>query len=84
MALHTSRIVDLETQMAEVRVQINTQHQDLKEAISALAASTKDNINALAASITCRWEKSSVQSPPRADAGTFDEPQHFRHQQRHS
>ncbi|CAL1411717.1 unnamed protein product [Linum trigynum] len=51
MAKNTSSIVDLETQMAEVQLKLDTQYQDLKEAICALAATTKDNIDTLAASI---------------------------------
>ncbi|CAL1381600.1 unnamed protein product [Linum trigynum] len=81
MASHTSRIVDLETQMASVQLQLESQHQDLKTAIAELAASTKDNLDALAASFARSREKSPVRSPPQSQA-PFAEAQHFRSPQR--
>ncbi|CAL1379503.1 unnamed protein product [Linum trigynum] len=87
MASHTSRIVDLETQMASVQLQLESQHQDLKSqhqelktAIAELAASTKDNIDALAASFTRSREKSPIRLAPQSQA-PFSDQQHFRGQQ---
>ncbi|CAL1357428.1 unnamed protein product [Linum trigynum] len=81
MASHTSRIVDLETQMASVQLQLESQHQDLKAAIAELAASTKDSIEALTASFGRNREKSPIRSPPHSQA-PFADQQHFRHPQR--
>ncbi|CAL1394781.1 unnamed protein product [Linum trigynum] len=83
MASHTSRIVDLETQMASVQLQLESQHQDLKTAIAELAASTKDNLDALAASFARSREKSLVHTAPQSQA-PFANAQHFRSPQKRS
>ncbi|CAL1394161.1 unnamed protein product [Linum trigynum] len=55
MATNTSRIIDLEAQMADVQLKMVSQHQELKDAIAALAASTKDHIDTMAASFS--WSR---------------------------
>ncbi|CAL1382814.1 unnamed protein product [Linum trigynum] len=77
MATHTSRIVDLETQMAAVQQKLDSQHQDLKSAIAELAASTKDNIDALTASLTRLRDQSPRRSSPSGSQSHFPDPPPF-------
>ncbi|CAL1354420.1 unnamed protein product [Linum trigynum] len=82
MASNTSRIVDLETQMADVQLKMASQHQELKDAIAAMAASTKDHIDAMAASFSRSRDKSPIQSPP--SQSHFGDHQQFRGSQSRS
>ncbi|CAL1414734.1 unnamed protein product [Linum trigynum] len=80
MASNTSRIIDLEAQMASVQLQLDSHHQDLKSAIAELAASTKDNIDALAASFARSREKSPIGSSSPSLDSVADQ-HNFRQQQ---
>ncbi|CAL1381407.1 unnamed protein product [Linum trigynum] len=81
MVMNTSRIVDLETQMVEVKQQMASQHHELKDAISTLEASKKENIDALMASLANLREHSPVQSSPHSIHGQSLEHHHFRQHQ---
>ncbi|CAL1400470.1 unnamed protein product [Linum trigynum] len=80
MAKHTSRIVELELQMANVRQQMDSQHTDLKAAIAALASSTKENLEAITASLSHLREKSPIRAQHPANHEPLFDNQQFRPQ----
>ncbi|CAL1379573.1 unnamed protein product [Linum trigynum] len=82
MASNTSRIIDLEAQMAYVQLQLDSHDQDLKTAIAELAVSTKDNMDALAASFARSREKSPIGSPSHSQDPVADQHKFRQQQQR--
>ncbi|CAL1396129.1 unnamed protein product [Linum trigynum] len=77
MAINTTRILVLETQMAAIKQQMDSRHRDLKASIATLAASTKADIDALTASLESWRDNSPFCSPWHTTCTRFADPQQF-------